>query len=265
MSKISVVMPVYNTKEEWLREAIESILNQTYKDFEFIIIDDGSDVPIEPIVNSYDDDRIVFVRQNNKGIARSLNYGFKIAKGEYIARMDADDISMPERFEKQVAFLNNNPNVSVLGTWFEYFPEKSIVKHPQKPKYLDFMKNCCIAHPSIMLRKSDFEQFNLSYDYNYKCEDYELWSRAVRVLNFENLQDVLLKYRIHSSNASKPCADFDADVAKVQQNMLDFLSNDSKEKEKLIKFIYLRDNYVIIFLKRIKRKIEKIIKGVLHG
>ena len=81
MPKISVVMPVYNTKEEWLREAIESILNQSYKDFEFIIIDDGSDKSIEPIVNSYNDDRIVFIRQNNQGIARSLNSGFKIAKG----------------------------------------------------------------------------------------------------------------------------------------------------------------------------------------
>ncbi len=113
MPKISVVMPVYNTKEEWLREAIESILNQSYKDFEFIIIDDGSDKSIEPIVNSYNDARIVLIRQENLGIAKSLNYGFKISKGEYIARMDSDDISLPERFEKQVNFLDKNPQISV--------------------------------------------------------------------------------------------------------------------------------------------------------
>ena len=249
MPKISVVMPVYNTKEEWLREAIESILNQSYKDFEFIIIDDGSDKSIEPIVNSYNDDRIVFIRQNNQGIARSLNSGFKIAKGEYIARMDSDDISMPERFEKQVTFLDNNPQITVLGSWFETFPKKEIYKHPKNPKYLDFTKFCCIAHPSVMLRRSVFEKFNLTYNPNYKCEDYELWSRAVRILDFYNLQEVLLKYRVHSSNASKPNPDFDADVAKVRQNMLDYLSGNS----------------LLGKLKIIKRKIKNRIKKELYG
>ncbi len=249
MPKISVVMPVYNTKEEWLREAIESILNQSYKDFEFIIIDDGSDKSIEPIVNSYNDDRIVFIRQNNQGIARSLNSGFKIAKGEYIARMDSDDISMPERFEKQVTFLDNNPQITVLGSWFETFPKKEIYKHPKNPKYLDFTKFCCIAHLSVMLRRSVFEKFNLTYNPNYKCEDYELWSRAVRILDFYNLQEVLLKYRVHSSNASKPNPDFDADVAKVRQNMLDYLSGNS----------------LLGKLKIIKRKIKNRIKKELYG
>lgn len=249
MPKISVVMPVYNTKEEWLREAIESILNQSYKDFEFIIIDDGSNKSIEPVVNSYNDDRIVFIRQNNQGIARSLNSGFKIAKGEYIARMDSDDISMPERFEKQVTFLDNNPQITVLGSWFETFPKKEIYKHPKNPKYLDFTKFCCIAHPSVMLRRSVFEKFNLTYNPNYKCEDYELWSRAVRILDFYNLQEVLLKYRVHSSNASKPNPDFDADVAKVRQNMLDYLSGNS----------------LLGKLKIIKRKIKNRIKKELYG
>ena len=249
MPKISVVMPVYNTKEEWLREAIESILNQSYKDFEFIIIDDGSNKSIEPVVNSYNDDRIVFIRQNNQGIAHSLNSGFKIAKGEYIARMDSDDISMPERFEKQVTFLDNNPQITVLGSWFETFPKKEIYKHPKNPKYLDFTKFCCIAHPSVMLRRSVFEKFNLTYNPNYKCEDYELWSRAVRILDFYNLQEVLLKYRVHSSNASKTNPDFDADVAKVRQNMLDYLSGNS----------------LLGKLKIIKRKIKNRIKKELHG
>lgn len=249
MPKISVVMPVYNTKEEWLREAIESILNQSYKDFEFIIIDDGSDKSIEPVVNSYNDDRIVFIRQNNQGIARSLNSGFKIAKGEYIARMDSDDISMPERFEKQVTFLDNNPQITVLGSWFETFPKKEVYKHPKNPKYLDFLKYCCIAHPSVMLRRSVFEKFNLTYNPNYKCEDYELWSRAVRILDFYNLQEVLLKYRVHSSNASKTNPDFDADVAKVRQNMLDYLSGNS----------------LLGKLKIIKRKIKNRIKKELYG
>lgn len=249
MPKISVVMPVYNTKEEWLREAIESILNQSYKDFEFIIIDDGSDKPIESIVNSYNDTRIVLIRQENQGIAKSLNYGFKISKGEYIARMDSDDISMPERFEKQVTFLDNNPQIAVLGSWFETFPDKHVYKHPENPKYSDFLNYCCIAHPSVMLRRSDFKKYNLYYNPKYKCEDYELWSRAVRILDFYNLQEVLLKYRVHSSNASKPNPDFDADVAKVRQNMLDYLSGNS----------------LLGKLKIIKRKIKNRIKKELYG
>lgn len=249
MPKISVVMPVYNTKEEWLREAIESILNQSYKDFEFIIIDDGSDKSIEPIVNSYNDARIVLIRQENQGIAKSLNYGFKISKGEYIAIMDSDDISMPERFEKQVTFLDNNPKITVLGSWFEAFPKKEVCKHPKNPKYLDFTKFCCIAHPSVMLRRLGFKKYNLYYNPKYKCEDYELWSRAVRILDFYNLQEVLLKYRVHSSNASKPNPDFDADVAKVRQNMLDYLSGNS----------------LLGKLKIIKRKIKNRIKKELYG
>lgn len=101
---ISVVMTVYNTKEEYLREAIESILNQTYKNFEFIIIDDGSDDYCEQVVMSYQDVRIRYYKQDNKGISAARNYGTKLANGEYIAVMDSDDISLPERFEKELFF-----------------------------------------------------------------------------------------------------------------------------------------------------------------
>ena len=113
--KISVLMPVYNTKEEFLRTAIESILNQTYSNFEFIIINDGSTNNAEDVILSYKDERIVYLKQENKGIVSALNNGWDKASGEYIARMDSDDISLSERFEKQIEFLENNSEYSLVG------------------------------------------------------------------------------------------------------------------------------------------------------
>ncbi|HAS7841575.1 TPA: glycosyltransferase family 2 protein, partial [Vibrio cholerae] len=122
--KISVVMSVYNG-EKYLGEAIDSILKQTFSDFEFIIINDGSTDKTLEIIKSYmkKDDRIVLVSRENKGLIVSLNEGLDLAKGQYIARMDADDISIKSRFEKQIEFLDSNPDIGVCGTWVEVFGE----------------------------------------------------------------------------------------------------------------------------------------------
>ena len=250
MPKISVVMPVYNTKEEFLREAIESILNQTYSDFEFIIINDGSTNNAEDVILSYKDNRIVYIKQENQGIVGALNNGILAAKGEYIARMDSDDISLPYRFEKQVNFLDSNPQISILGTWFECFPQKRIIKHPEIPKLTDFIKICCIGHPTVMMRLADLKKYNLLYDNRLKCEDYELWSRAIKYLNFYNLQEVLLKYRVHDSNSSKPCDSFHSSEIKVKQKMLDYLTLD-KSIQKELSFIIDSDKIRLNFLEKI--------------
>ena len=238
MPKVSVLMPVYNTKEEYLREAIESILNQTFTDFEFIILNDGStDENVEKVIKSYDDERIKYFHKENTGIADTLNFGMAKAQGEYIARMDSDDISLPERFIKQVEFLDTNKNISILGCNFEIFPEIKIVQHPQNIKYLDLLKGCQIGHPTIMFRRSDFEKYNLAYNPKYKCEDYELWSRAIRYLKFANLEEVLLRYRWHETNLSKPSEVFQASVNKVQQSMLDFLTDDKKLQQEIMNLV----------------------------
>ncbi|MBA7555263.1 Undecaprenyl-phosphate 4-deoxy-4-formamido-L-arabinose transferase [subsurface metagenome] len=111
---ISVIMPCYNGAQ-YLREAIESILNQTFHDFEFVIINDGSTDASQEIIDSFNDDRMLVIQQKNMGITKSLNKGLEMARGEYIARQDADDISFPDRFEKQVAYLDAHPEVAVLG------------------------------------------------------------------------------------------------------------------------------------------------------
>ncbi len=208
MPKISVVMPVYNTKEEYLRESIESILNQTYSDFEFIIINDGSTNNTEDVILSYKDKRIKYFKQKNSGVAKTLNYGFDLAQGEYIARMDSDDISLPDRFEKQINFLENNKSISVLGAWHEEFPQKNINKVPSEVKLMDLVRDNLVSHPTIMLRKNDFDKYKLRYNPAFTCEDYELWTRVVRCLKFCNLQEVLLKYRKEPNGqniSSIPC------------------------------------------------------------
>ncbi len=230
MPKVSVLMPVYNTKEEYLRESIESILKQTFTDFEFIIINDGSTNNAKDVILSYQDSRIKYYEQENQGIAATLNRGLDLSQGEYIARMDADDISMPERLKKQTEFLDVHSDISVLGSWCEFFPKQKVMKYIAEPKYLDFIKFCQICHPAVMLRSNILKQYNLKYNSKYKCEDYELWSRAIKFVKFYNIPEVLLKYRWHENNISKISEKFSDDVEKVKQNMLDFLTNNEMLK-----------------------------------
>lgn len=233
LPKISVVMPVYNTKEEYLREAIESILNQTYDNFEFIIINDGSTNNAEEVILSYKDKRIRYFKQKNKGVATTLNYGFNLAKCEYIARMDSDDISLPERFAKQAAFLEDNKDVAIVGAWHKEFPKTNIRKAPKEVKLLDLFRSNFISHPTIMLRKDAFNKYNLHYNPNMTCEDYELWTRVVRFLKFCILQEVLLLYRVNGQNISSKQGVFTESENQLKQNILNFLTNDTELQTKL--------------------------------
>ena len=235
---ISVLMPVYNTKEEYLRTAVESILQQTRKDFEFIILDDGSEKNIRDIIHSYSDPRIVYLNFGHLGLPKQLNLGIDRAKGKYIARMDADDISLPERFEKQVDFLETHPEITVLGTDLLLFPEEKIITHLQYPGFFDLLGGTIVGYPTVMWRRDDFERYGLRYDENCICaQDYDLWSRAIRYVKFANLPEVLLKYRLHEGQVSSSKQNIQIQVTeKVRQNMLDFLTQDEDVRKKLLKF-----------------------------
>jgi glycosyltransferase involved in cell wall biosynthesis len=129
---VTVLMPVYNT-EMYLKEAIDSILNQTFRDFEFIVINDGSTDSTSDIIESYSDPRIIYLQnEKNLGVATSLNKGLSIAKGTYIARMDGDDVSRCDRLEKQVAFMDANPEIGVCGTWLETIGDRNEVWSPPR-------------------------------------------------------------------------------------------------------------------------------------
>ncbi|MDU4478790.1 glycosyltransferase family 2 protein [Clostridium sp.] len=209
MPKVSVVMPVYNSSK-YLGEAIESILKQTFKDFEFLIINEyGSDDGSSEIIEEYaqKDNRVIFIQNDKKlGLGDSLNKGVKLAKGEYIARMDADDLAHPKRFKLQVEALDNNPSVGICGTYQLHFGKdtrwihKPPVSNEQCKANLLFY--CDICHSTLMLRRKVFIDNNLFYDNNYLAEDFELWSRATAVTNFMTIPKILGKYRWGDGNIS---------------------------------------------------------------
>ena len=234
--RVTVLMPVFN-REEYLKEAIESILGQTYRDFEFIIIDDGSKDRSLEIIKSFKDERIkTLINQKNLGISASLNRGLEIARGAYVAGMHSDDISLPQRLEKQVRFMDRNPEIGVCGTWLEFFGERGgTLKHPSDPEEIKagMLFYPFICHAAVILRRETFKRFNLSYDTEYKCtEDYELWTRAIRHFNFSNIQDALYKYRIHFSQISNLHKDTQmAEIAKIRLKQLRDLGLEPTEEE----------------------------------
>ena len=200
---ISVVMAVYNSAS-YLEEAIESILNQDFTDFEFIIINDGSTDESEEILKQYAkyDNRIKLYSQENQGLPASLNRGFQLSCGKYIARMDADDISLPERFRTQVAFMEEHPEVGICGTWVKTIGESRscINKYPVDDATIRcwLLFGIGLAHPSVVLRRELFKQKKLDYKPSYSyCQDYELWIRASNYCSFSNIPEVLLLYRLH--------------------------------------------------------------------
>jgi glycosyltransferase involved in cell wall biosynthesis len=207
---ISVVMPAYNS-EKTVGEAIKSVLKQTYRNFEFIIVDDGStDRSLEIIKIYARKDRRIKILHNkkNEGIAKTRNYGIKKSKGKYIAVQDSDDISSPRRFEKQVDFLEKNPDVGVVGSFIEIFDNskkiRDIRKYPKEDKKLREMIFfvCPIAQPSTMIRKETLEKVGL-YDKKYPLsEDIDLWFRIGEKYKFSNIQEVLLKYRENPKSAT---------------------------------------------------------------
>lgn len=202
---VSIILSVFNG-EKYIREAVESILGQTFKKFEFIIINDGSTDGTADILNSYNDKRIrVAHNKTNIGLPKSLNIGIRLSIGIYIARMDCDDISFPQRLEKQVSFMNNHLEIDICGTWIKSFTDKhtSINKYPansEEIKCMMFWKTG-LAHPSVMLRKKTFLNNNLFYDESFSCsQDYDLWVRASKNVKFANIQDVLVARRCGVNN-----------------------------------------------------------------
>ncbi|EOX4327801.1 TPA: glycosyltransferase family 2 protein [Vibrio cholerae] len=200
---ISVIMSVYNG-EKYLAEAIESILNQTFSDFEFIIVDDGSTDSSLSIIQAYmeKDDRIVLISRDNKGLPYSLNEGISVSKANYIARMDADDISLPERLETQLAVMENNPDIGVCGALaylFRETPSKNkMMCHPEDHDSLiiRLLFSVCFIHPVVMIRKSVLNQLDYVYNENFRnSQDYELWSRIAEKTRFYTIQKPLLFYR----------------------------------------------------------------------
>jgi len=199
--RVSVLLSCYNA-DEFLAEAVESILAQTFDDFELIIIDDGSHDRTAAIIKHFTDSRIRFYQQKNQGLAASLNRAIGLARGEYIARMDADDISLPERLGKQVAFLDSHPECGLVGCWASIWEgERDSGRahtHPSDSAQLKFelLFDNPFVHSSMMIRKDVFARVgNYATDSDQQPQDYQLWSRVMRHFDVANIPEILQVYR----------------------------------------------------------------------
>lgn len=200
-------MPVYNGGE-FLRPAIESVIGQTYTDFEFLIIDDGSTDSSFAVCQEYRDRRIRLVRNEaNLGLIATLNKGLELCEGEFIARMDCDDICLPWRLEKQLAFLDAHPDIGICGTWFEKFYGNcsQIMRVPVEDAHIRFslVMDNAFGHNTILMRREVLERHGLRYDPDYRyAEDYEFWVRCSAHTRLANLPEVMVRYRYHPGNTS---------------------------------------------------------------
>lgn len=205
--QVSILMPVYNTAP-YLREAMDSLLSQTFSDFELIVLNDCSPDNAEEILDTYNDPRIVRYRgEKNVGLSNVLNVGIELARGKYIARMDSDDISLPNRLQVQVDYLEAHPEIDLVSVGMQLFGAKEDIwireQDTEKVK-INALFHSPVLHASSVWRKESFEEQGLRFRQEMvPAEDYDLWTRALlKGLKLVNLSEVLYKYRLHSSQAT---------------------------------------------------------------
>ena len=206
---VSVILPVYNG-ELYLGDSIQSILDQTYVNFELLILSSpNTNQASLDVIDKFNDPRIRHIRrspeQNN--LPKALNMGIDKSRGIYVARMDADDMSLPQRLQKEVEFMEKDKDVSIAGSWAKAFGLKSnYIKHPTDPEEIrvNLLFQSSLVHPTVIFRKEMLDQYHLRYDpeLNY-CEDIDFWIRASKYLKIANIPEVLLLYRTHNDQASR--------------------------------------------------------------
>ncbi|EKO3617653.1 glycosyltransferase [Vibrio metschnikovii] len=262
--KVSVILPVYNA-EKFIFDAIESILNQTFSDFELIVINDGSTDRSLNIIKRLvlTDSRVKVINRENKGLVFTLNEAISLANGEYIARMDADDICHKERLYKQVEFLDNNPDVDILGTWARVFYEDKTlgyIRHPvnHNKMLVRLIFSVCFCHPSVMFRKkiipNNGELYNLDKN---NCEDYALWVNLMNQYKYANLPEVLLDYRYIESSISRQS---DSDGMYIQR--MESLTSISREVLDIINITLNPNEIELHFILSSNERIEKYNPGI---
>ncbi len=205
---VTVLMSVYNA-EKFVEHAVRSIINQTFKEFEFIVIDDGSTDQTHRILAQFDKKVVKVYSQENRGVTASLNRGLLLAKGKYIARMDADDIALPERLQKQVGFLESHSEIGIVGSAVQVINDsgrkwgvQTFAPTDIGIRWVSLVKNPFV-HPSVMFRKNLLDEYNLEYRPSSHAEDYDLWVRLLKFTKGSNIEQPLLLYRVHKSNISK--------------------------------------------------------------
>lgn len=240
MPKVSVLMPVYNG-EQYIGQAIESILSQTFRDFELIVIDDGSTDKSAEIVDSYNDKRVRYVENpHNLGLAGARNRAIKVANGDYLAWLDCDDISLPGRLLKQVALLDKHPTVGLCGTWVRTLGLESeqVWQYPSDPGFVRarMLFDDPVATSSAMIRRDCLAPYDLHFDTRFPpAEDYDLWERVSRKNRVCNIAEVLTLYRIHPNQISSIKREQQRkSVREIQLRLLRLLNVEPSEVEMLL-------------------------------
>lgn len=277
MAKLSVIMPVYNEKINFLKNSIESILNQTYKDFEFIIIDDASQDYIQDVISSYKDSRIKYNRLNeNSKVCAAMNYGIYISSGEYIAIMHSDDFSVRSRLEKQTEILDKYPNIGLVNSYTViHNKNKSLLNMPYldsniEKLYLRYIGNN-IAHSNVTLRKSILTENNIIYNNRFVyAEDYRMWTDIMPLCDFYTIPEALSIYNV-DVNPSRQNKKYMSNCRKVillENYMKDFnLPQETYNEyiEKIWKNKLLYRNYIAIKRDNYDKILNKIKPQLNHS
>lgn len=267
LPKISVILATYNN-EKYIREAIESILKQTYSNFELIVIDDASTDKTGEIINSIIDKRIIYLRnKKNQGPPYSINRGIDIAKGDYIARLDGDDISMPTRLEEQLKYMELNKDISICGCiWKEFGRSNNLNILPEDTQSLkvNSLFYSPLAHSSWFIRRSVIFDNNIKYNNSFKtAQDYEFIYRILKNHKIACVQKVLLLYRVHPQSITGKTVGVDKNTMKVQKKILLDLNIQASKRDLLLlnsrESCMSAANFLRLFLlfRNVKKKNEK--------
>ena len=273
--KVTVLLCVYNG-EKYLREAIDSILNQTFENFEFLVINDASTDSSRDIILSYKDPRIRLIdNKKNLGLTRSLNKGLKLAKGEYIARIDADDIAFPERLKRQLEYIVKRPDVGGVSSWYEVVDERGGLVYVNKValSFEDIYYNLtffnCLVHSSTLYNKKLVLDMG-GYDENYKrSQDYELWCRISKISRIEQVPEALVKLRLTNTTISRKFQDEQDRYARevFRSNIENLLSRKIGEEERHIWSLWSHNNVIKtknVDLKRVLAALCEINKKIIE-
>ena len=270
MKRLTVLMPVYNVAP-YVADAIESVLSQTYSDFELLVLDDCSTDNTVDIVNSFKDSRIRLVRNEvNLGLAENLNKGIELANTEFIARMDGDDIACPLWLEKGVATLDRRPEVGICSFGFEFFGDKnSLVRFPEhnEDSKAEMLFGCTVIVP--VFRRSIMVDNGLRYETSaFPAEDYSMWSYCYRVTQVYNVQETMFRYRTHNTQISTEKRRLQIEKANnVRLRMLDWLNPNFSESEKQFFVDHfatcnIRDRHSLMAIKQFA---DKLVSKNIYG
>ncbi len=234
---ISIVMAVHNGMP-YLPDSINSILKQSWQDFEFIIVDDASNDGSLERIREINDERItLIVNPQRAGLAASLIIGLEASKGEFIARMDADDVSLPARFERQLDLIKAHPEIDICGTWARTIGSKprQLWQYPASDANIkaEMLFASVLVHSSVMLRRKSIEAHNIRYNEKLEAaQDYELWVRLSNEVTFANLPEVLVEYRLHENQVGEQRSSAQRQVAdSVRESQLNNLGIAASKQE----------------------------------